>query len=265
MSNKFNEGIEPAYVDLPVPVNYLYWKRGNAQLAHLKDEDPGAYFGGWSASVHGKEEDYPALPLPIVTRTADNGQDTYERYATNILNFLPIASRMRYELLKAGEDGKEKVVSVSKQYISGVHTGYKPHKQVFGIVYSADMSETGYAILKLNKWSSFLSFSKAAQAWSKIKVGENQALVRQYGSIGVKGAKGKVSPNFETFNEGKSTPIEAVNLDTPIFVDVDEELNTLWEQAQEWSKCPRWNASGQVVDPVEGNTLPPMPDDIPFE
>lgn len=270
-NNKFNEGVDAPYAELPVAVNYLYWKRGNGLLANLKETDPGAYFGGWSASVHGKEDDYPVLPLPKVTRTSEDGQATFERYASNVINFLPVVSRMRYELRKkvAGNDGRdeERVIAVSKEYISGVTIGYQPHKQVFGIVYSADMTDTGYGILKLNKWSAFISFNKAAQAWSKAKVDDGHLLVRRYGTIGTVNKNGATVPNFEVFNDGKSTPIEAIGVSNPILVDFDGELDELWNASQDWQKCERWNASGKIQDPSE-NVLPPLPetsDEFPFE
>lgn len=270
--NKYNEGVEPVYVDPPVPVNYLYWKRGNAGLSSLRDSDPGAFFGGWTASVKGKDEDLPALPIPVVTRVSDDGKNTYERYASNVINFLPIASRMRYEKREKGIDKKtqrevEKITAVSKNYISGVHVGFQPHKQVFGILFSDDMKTYAYAILKLNKWSSFLSFSQAAQVWSKVKVADDHALVRRYGSVGVEvenNTKKSIMPNFEVFGEGRSTPIEAVRTDNPLFVPITPEMDKIWEQAQEWARCQKWNASGEVVDETEKNQLPPMPEDFPF-
>lgn len=275
MSKKFNAGVEESYADLPVPVNYLYWKRGNGQLANLKDTDPGAYFGGFSASVRGKEEDYPQLPIPVVTRTSQDGQNTFERYASNVIHFLPLTSRMRYEKREKASDHKggevEKVVAVTKQYISGVHIGFQPHKQVFGLLYSDDLSVYAPAVIKLNKWSSFLSFSKAEGAWIKVDNDDNMALVRRYGSVGMeKEVKGKgtiVVPMFETFNEGQSTPIEAIGLNDPLFIEITDEMNTLHQEAQAWAKCPRWNASGKVVDPVESQELPPMPEtseEFPF-
>lgn len=268
MNSKFNEGIEASYAELPVAVNYLYWKRGNALLANLKDTDPGAYFGGWSASVHGKEEDYPFLPLPVVTRTSEDGMATFERYASNVINFLPIASRMRYELRKKTQNGdgreEEKVTAVSKDYVSGVTIGYQPHKQVFGLLYSNDMQTFAPAVLKLNKWSSFLSFSKAAREWSKVKVEEGHVLVRRYGTLGIVNKNGNSIPAFEVFNEGKSTPIEAVGVSNPIIIPLNPGMDELWEGAQDWAKCERWNASGRIQDPAE-NALPPLPDDLPFE
>lgn len=268
--SKFNEGTEKTYEELPVPVNYIYWKRGNGQLEHLKASDPGAYFGGWSAMVDGSEEKLPELALPIVTRKSDDGKTSYQRYASNVISFLPISSRMRYELRikslnqKTGRD-EEKITSVSREYISGVTVGYQPMKQIFGLVFSDDGNVYSPAVLKLNKWSSFLSFNKAAQVWSKVKVSDDKVLIRRYGTIGATDKGGSVFPNFETFNEGKSTPIEAINTSSPLILPLTPELDKLWDDAQAWSKCERWNVAGKVE--TTESVLPPMPevsDEFPF-
>lgn len=258
MNSKFSAGIEATYAELPFPVNYLYWKRGNAQLSHLKDTDPAAFFGGWSASVKSKDGDMPALPLARVTRTSEDGSATFERYSTNVLTFLPIAYRMRYELRakSVNADGREeeRVVAVSREYVSGHHKGYQPHKQIFGLVYDSEYKTHAYAILKLNKWSSYISFGKAERAWLKVQVNEDQALLRRYGTVGTKNKSGVIVPNFEVFNEGRSTPIEAIGVDTPYILPVTDELDNIWEQAQEWANCERWNAAGQVF--VNNDEIP---------
>jgi hypothetical protein len=262
--SKFNAGNEAQYAELPYPVNYLYWKRGNAQLAHLKDTDPAAFFGGWSASVKTADGDLPALPLPRVTRTSDDGSATFERYSTNVLTFLPIAHRLRFELRQktVNVEGREeeKVIAISREYVSGHHKGYQPHKQVFGIVYDAEMKVNAYAVLKLNKWSSYISFGKAESAWMKIKVNDNQALIRRYGSIGITNKNGVLVPLFEEFNKGRSTPIEAIDTVAPFVIPVTPELDEIWEQAQEWAKCERWNAVGTVAAENEPIAAPIEPD-----
>lgn len=267
MANKFNAGSESTYAELPYPVNYLYWKRGNAQLAHLKESDPAAFFGGWSASVQGKDGELPPLPLMRVSRTSDDGSATYERYSTNVLNFLPIAHRLRYELREksVNKDGREeeKVIAVSREYVSGNTVGYQPHKQVFGLVYDADLTVNAYAVLKLNKWSSYITFGKAEGAWKKIDVSDEQALIRRYGTVGTKNKSGLIVPCFEEFNNGRSTPIEAIGLDKPYFVPVSPELDEIWEKAQDWAKCEKWNAAGKIAVesiPVAGE----LSDDNPF-
>ena len=268
MSNKFSEGIEKTYAELPVPVNYLYWKRGNAQLSHLEQSDPGAYFGGWAASVIDREDNpFPALPLPIVTRKSDDGKATFERYATNVLYFLPIASRQRYELRQkainqATGKEEERVVAVAKAYESGVTIRYQPNKQVFGLVYSPDGKQSAPAVLKLNKWSSYISFGNAAKEWAKVKTEDDEILIRRYGSLGAFDKKGNKFPNFEIFNEGKSTPIEAIGTTAPFIVKVTPELDNLWEAAQAWAKCEKWNAPSKAT-----NELTPMiePEEIPAD
>jgi len=252
MSNKFNEGVESMYAELPVPVNYLYWKRGNGQLEHLKETDPGAYFGGFSAMVESEEGKLSPLPLPIVTRKSDDGKATFQRYATNVIHFLPIASRMRYEMRvkafnpKRGRD-EEKVTAVSREYISGATKGYQPNKQIFGLVFSLDGKVYNPAVLKLTNWSSFISFNKAVQAWMKVKIADNEILVRRYGTLGAYDKQGNVFPNFETFNDGKSTPIEAIDVHSPMIIKSTPEFDQLWNDAQAWSKCEKWNAAGNVA------------------
>lgn len=252
--SKFTEGTELSYAELPVPVNYLFWKRGNGQMKHLKETDPGAYFGGWSAMVYGEEEKLPPLLLPIVTRESDDGKVSYQRYASNVINFLPIVSRMRYEKREKVFDSKkqresEKVVAVSKEYVSGIHNGYQPMKQVFGLLFSDDVQTFSPVVLKLNKWSSFLSFNKAANSWKKIKINDDKALVRRYGTVGIV-ENGNTFPRFETFNDGKSTPIEAIGITSPMIVPVTPELDQLWEDAQAWAKCEKWNVQDGVIERI---------------
>lgn len=267
--SKFNEGTESTYAELPTDANYLYWKRGNGQLEHKKQSDPGAYFGGWTAMVEGEDGAMPELPMPIVTRKSDDGKAEYKRYASNVINFMPIASRMRYEQRTKAFDQKsgreiEKVVAVTKQYISGVHKGYQPMKQIFGLVF-ADVNTYFPAVLKLNKWSSFLSFSKAAQAYKKIKVPDGMVLIRRYGTVGVGEMDGSVFPKFETFNDGKSTPIEAVKVNTPFIIPITPEFDSLWDAAQAWANCERWNAAAVTeVQEAVTTTLPPMPANVGF-
>lgn len=272
--SKFTEGTELSYAELPMPVSYLTWKRGNGQLDHLKDIDPGAYFGGWSAMVEGEEGAMPSLPIPIVSRRSDDGKAIYTRYATNVINFLPVAYRLRYELREKSFDPKrgrdvEKVVAVVKKYVKelhaavkGIRSGYQPMKQIFGLVYSSDGKDSNPAVMKINSWSAFFSFDEAVKAWARIKIDENHILVRRYGSIGAKDKSGQVFPNFLTFNDGKSTPIEAIGVASPMIIPVTPELDQLWNDAQDWAKCVKWNA----VEVYE-HALPALPEtseDLPF-
>lgn len=254
MNSKFNEGVESTYADLPVQVNYLYWKRGNGQLEHLKEKDPGAFFGGFSAMVVDSEGNkLPTLHIPIVTRKSDDGKATYQRYATNVIHLLPIASRMRYELREKQFNTKrqrdeEKVVSVAREYVSGVTKGYQPMKQVFGLVYSPDGSTSAPAVLKIDKWSSFISFNKAVGVWMKVKVEDGEILVRRYGTVGASDKDGNIFPNFESFNDGKSTPIEAIDVQYPMVVKITPEIDKLWEDSQAWAKCEKWHPSAKVQE-----------------
>jgi len=276
--SKFNEGTSSSYAELPQPANYLKWTRGDGKLAHLKETDPGAFLGGWSALVMGKEEALPTLPLPIVQRIADDGVSKYERYASNYVNFLPISNRLRYEKRVKSFDQKlgrevDKVVSVVRKYIKELHAGvkggekgYQPMKQIFGLMYSNDGQVFTPAVLKLDTWSAFFSFDKAAQVWAKTKVPADMVLIRRYGTMGITSKEGNVSPNFEVFNEGKSTPIEAVGTSKPIIIKITPEMDQLWDESQAWANCERWNAIGETQEaaPVQ---LPPMPEtseEFPF-
>jgi len=249
--NKFSDGSSSAYVELPVPAAYLSWTRGNAALKAVAEVDPGLYFGGWRAFVKSKDNQaLPALPIPKVTRTSQDGRHDYEVYATNVIHFLPIQHRTRFELRERTTDtetGREydKVVAISNKRISG----YIPYRQIFGLVVGNDenVADVFPGVLKVFKWSAFISIEKAGQQWNKIAVPEDKVLIRRYGSVGLKDGR----PKFETFGQGHSTPIDAVGLDNPVFYNITDELNDLWEQSHEWKECERWNATGEVDEPVE--------------
>jgi len=249
MEQKFSDGSAGAFTELPVSAAYLSWTRGNAQLRQIADKDPGAYLGGWRAFLVGKDEIVlPSLPLPVVERTSEDGKHLYKVYAHNFVNFLPIQHRTRFELREKAKDettGREyeKIVSVSKDR----RQGYAPYRQVFGLLYSLDLKTRAPAVLKVWKWSAFITFEKAGQAWNKITIPTGKALIRRYGSVGTK-EKDMIVPNFEVYGQGRSTPIEAIDLKHPVFVDIDDEMNTLWDSSQEWKNCPRWNAEGKVQE-----------------
>lgn len=240
----FDDGTTSGYAELPVSAAWLTWTRGDAKLAAIKDADPGLYFGGWKAFVKNPEgEPNPELPLPIVERTSEDGKHKYQVYASNYVVFLPIVFRLRHELrqrVKDPETGREydKVVAVSKNK----QPNYAPNRQIFGVVYSLDGKKTGYAVLKINKWSSFISFEKAGQAWKKIKSPEGKALVRRYGTAGDKDG----SPVFETFGQSRSTPIDAIGLSKAVFVDITPELREIGEKSLAWKNCSAWNAEGET-------------------
>jgi hypothetical protein len=139
---------------------------------------------------------------------------------------------------------------VSKERISG----YVPNRQVFGLIFDIKTDVHMPAVLKVWKWSTFISFERSGQAWNKIVVPEGKALIRRYGSLGVKEGEGFV-PNFETYNQGRSTPIEAVGLSKLRFVDITPEFEELWNKALEWKECERWNAVGAVSAEDTASTL----------
>lgn len=250
MNDKFSDGSSSAYVELPVPAAYLSWTRGNATLKAIAESDPGMYFGGWRAFVRSIKEnvELPSLPIPRVTRTSQDGRHEYEVYATNVLNFLPVQHRTRFEMREKtvdAETGREydKVVAVSSKRL----TGYIPYRQIFGLVFADNSDEFNYGVMKVYNWSGFISLEKAGQTWNKVSVPKGQALIRRYGSVGTKDGR----PKFETFGQGHSTPIEAIGLDSPRFYPVTDELNELWDAALPWKECERWNANGEVEEPVE--------------
>lgn len=252
MNAKFSAGVDSGYAELPFDVAWLKWSRGDAKLVQLAEKDPGAYFGGWRAMVKSKDgEALPALPLPIVERVSEDGKARYSVYATNSLTFLPIAARVRFELrqkVKDEETGREyeRAVHVSKSK----REGYAPNRQVFGVVYSADLKQTAYAVLVINKWSSFISFEKAERAWLK-KGRPGQLVIRRYGTVGTKDKKGNVTPNFEVFGQSRSTPIEAIGLDEPLYVPITPELDELYDSVKAWQDCPVWNAEGAPNEAAE--------------
>jgi len=258
--NKFSDGTSEGYAELPVEFAWLNWTRGNAKLAQIKDTDPGAYFGGWRAFVNGidrstKEEyENPKLPLPVVQRVSEDGKHPYQVYATNVIEFLPIQHRTRFELREQTTDPESgrsynKLVATSPQR----KPGYAPCRQIFGLVYNGE--EYAPAVMVINKWSAFISFEKAGQKWNKIKIPDTKVLVRRYGSVGNKDSKGNVTPNFEVFGQGRSTPIDAVGLDKPKFVELTKEMDELYEGSTAWKNCSMWNAEGEVEEEREQTDL----------
>ena len=257
--SKFSDGTTQGYSELPVPAAWLSWTRGNSQLLPLKDTDPGAFLGGWRAFVTGKdratgeEVANPILPLPVVERMSQDGKFAYKVYTHHYVEFLPIQHRMRYELKEKATDattGNEynKTVATSKTK----QQGWNPNKQIFGLLFFGE--EFAPAVLVLNKWSAFISFEKAGQAWNKVKTPENSVLIRRYGTVGVKDAKGKVLPKFEEFGKGHSTPIEAVGISKPRFSEITAYMDDLYEQSLSWKSCPMWNAVGEVAEDPQVDT-----------
>lgn len=237
------------YAELPVPAAFLSWVRGNAQLRSVAKDDPAAYLGGWRAFVIGQDNvELPSIPLPVVERVSQDGQHPYKVYSYNYINFLPIQHRTRFELRQKVKDEQtgreyERVVNVSKTRLDG----YAPYRQVFGMLYSTDGKLSAPAVLKIWKWSAFISSEKADRAWDKIKnIPAGKALIRRYGTVG-KTKEGVVIPHFEVYGQSQSTPIEAIGIDKPVFVDITDELNKLYDGSLEWKNCPKWNSEGSVA------------------
>ncbi len=243
----FTDGSSSGYAELPVPAAYLQWTRGNSQAQGAVKDDPALYFGGWRAFVQGHDNTpLPTLPLPIVRRVSADGKHPYQVYATNVLTFLPIQHRTRFELRERVVDPQtgreyERTVAVSKKH----GDGYAPHRQVFGLVFG--QGESAPAVLDVKRWSSFITFERAGGQWNKISVPSGKALLRRYGTLGHV-RDGVALPSFEEYKKSLSTPIEAIGLDKPIFVDITPEMIDLWERSKAWAECPRWNAEGDVED-----------------
>jgi hypothetical protein len=265
----YDEGSRSGYIEPPVPAAWMRWARGDAKLASIKTTDPAAYFGGWRAFLQHKDKssntqvNNPKLPLPVVERVSESGEHPYTVYATNVLNFLPLNYRMRYEFrekIKDEQTGREteKVVTSSPDK----KPGYQPNKQIFGLVFDAIFDNYAPAILFISTWSAFISMNKAAEAWKKVKVPEGQILIRRYGSIGVT-KDGGVTPKFEIYGQGRSTPIDAIGTDKPRFIADNPAFDKLFDDSIAWKTCSAWNAEGKVTeeDPANGGN----PDLIAFD
>lgn len=245
----FSDGSQDAYQELPVKVTGLGWRRGNSQLSGLREKDPAQYYGGWRGFVNDKDGNpNPILPLPVVTRENDTGK-SYQVFSATHIFFVPIRARTRFELRikvkdeTTGQD-RNRVVALSKNRIKG----YEPHRQAFGLVISKkDIEQRCPALLYIDKWSSFISFEKAGEKWKKIAPQPNSLVVRCYGTAG-KNVDNKRVPNFETYGQSKSTPIEALGLDKPMFYIINDELDDLFDRSLAWQTCARWNANGEVVE-----------------
>jgi hypothetical protein len=257
----YDEGSRSGYVELPVPAAWVKWARGDAKLASIKAQDPAAFYGGWRAFLQHKEKgtdaqiDNPKLPLPIVERVSEDGAHAYKVYVTNILNFLPLNWRLRYEFREKVKDeatGREteKVVASSPNK----QPGYQPNKQIFGLIFNAKTDDYAPAILFISTWSAFISMNKAAEQWKKIKPAEGQILIRRYGSVGVPGG---ATPKFEIYGQGRSTPIDAIGTEKPRFIADSPAFDKLFDDSVAWKNCSAWNAEGKVTeeDPANGGNL----------
>jgi len=256
---KLSDGTTSGYAELPILAAHLYWTRGDVRLASAAKDDPAAFFGGWSCSVTDREGNAkPGLPIPVVQRSSADGKVAFKKYATNVLYFIPLAHRFRYELRNKFKDPNtgaeyDKVVASSKEKIPG----YAPNRQVFGLVLDRELKSYSPAVIHPNKWSSFISFEKAGQTWNKIdkSTPDDDILVRRYGTVGEKNAEGTLLPRFEIFGESRSTPIEAIGTEKPIYIKVADEIKKLIADSQSWAECPRWNAEGRVEEDAPQTVL----------
>ena len=256
----YDEGSRSGYVELPVPAAWVKWSRGDAKLATLKKSDPAAFYGGWRAFLQHKERgsdsmvDNPTLPLPVVERVSEDGNHSYKVYATNVLSFLPLNWRLRYEYrvkIKDEQTGREteKVMESSPDK----KPGYQPNKQIFGLVFNSKTDDYAPAILFISTWSAFISLNKASEAWKKINhnTPAGQILIRRYGSLGVNSG---ATPKFEVYGQGRSTPIDAIGTEKPRFIADNPAFDKLFDDSVVWKNCPAWNAEGKVTeeDPSNG-------------
>lgn len=265
-----DDTIESGFAQLPVPANYLRWKRGNGDKEMLYETDPASFLGGWGASVDAWKEPHeklPYVPFPIVTRKAKAGRVKYDRYASTRVYFQFIASRKRFEkwdkdAINPQTGQKGVLLAISNERID---PSYAAHKEVFGLAWTSDLQKSYPVVLNLNNWSATISYDQADQALSKIKVPAGQHLIRVLGTDGEvvkeKNAAGAVeefvTPKFVEKGQAVSTPIEALDLANPRFVPITDEVRQLARDAQAWKNCPRWHAELDFT--YEGETeLSPM-------
>lgn len=280
----FDDGSVMPYVELPVAANRLKWVRGNPQLRAVAKDDPAQYLGGWRGKVslsatHDREEIIlPPLPLPVVMRTSADGSSEYQVYAAPWIAFLPMVNRTRWEKKTKTRDANGKEVEKLEYWQAQQIKGLAPHREVFGLILADGQQLPG--ILTLENWSAFISFQRAGEAWKKIQPLNSKLLVKRYGTMGKKQKTEKgfmTVPVMESYNNGLSTPIEAIGLDKPEYVDLTAELTQLAQAARAWATCSRWlNGMNTTADaPVamaaavaEDEMLDPdlaQPvDDIPF-
>ena len=118
------------------------------------------------------------------------------------------------------------MVAISKAKVSG----YQPNRQAFGLVFDRKTDLYRPAVLKVATWFAFISFEKASQAWKKIAPVDGKMMLRRYGTQGI-ATDGFVSPKFEIYVKGRSTPIEAVGTEKPRYIDFNPEFDELWAKS----------------------------------
>lgn len=288
--SKYDEQIETVsveYAKLPVPVNYVKWTNGKLTNFTALKTDPILYLGGWSGSIEKYVKDgdnipYPPLPFPIVERMGE--RDVYKLYASPVLRYQIISTRYRYELREkdaAGNVVKNRynfpnVLATTKHFVAG--SGYTPVKEVFALA-SDKNGKTGSPILiVLSGQGSFKSHTNAEKQFQGIAAPEGKVLLRAMGTRGVN-KDGVIKPVFAEFPNGhKYNPIDALDLDKVLFVDITPEFDELWNLSQAWAKCSAWNAekvfgnsesvteghSAFPVGEVDLTAVPDVNDDFPF-
>lgn len=291
MDELFDDGSSLPYVELPKEANRLKWVRGNPQLRAVAKDDPAQYLGGWRAKVslsatsERGEVILPPLPLPVVTRQSADGSNEFSVYATPWVAFLPMTHRTRWEKKVKARDAMGREVDKIEYWQAKQEKGLTPNRQVFGLVYGDDGSCLP-GLITLENWSAFISFQRAGEQWKKVVVPQGKLLVKKYGTMGKKqknqSGQTITVPNMEAVGQGMATPIEAIGLDKPLFVERTPELEVLARAAQAWAKCERWlngvnagamapaevaqavpAANGHYDDYLEPDLAQPV-DEIPF-
>ena len=238
---------------LPVETfNKIMWRSGDDRLPPLLETDPGQFLGEFRSMVEMPATNdreaviFPVLPWRIVKRKS--GRETYQRYSTTEMLFRPIAARLRYVLFARDaanqvikdENGRKVILAVTKNFVP--KSGYEPQKEVFGIVYDDKGEPKTYALLVLDSWNAYISYDRAAKVFEKIAAPEGQLPLYRIGTRGTKDSDGNLTTKYKNFNGKNMVEIEALDADKPMFVTIDEEFDRIWEKAQEWVKCPRWNS-----------------------
>lgn len=284
--NKYSDttlGNNAPFVNLPVETfNKITWRGGDDKLSALIAIDPGIYLGEFRSMVSttGTPEKpsivFPALPWNVVTRKA--GRETYQRYSTTEMLFRPIAARARFVKYERSGDGKKvkndtngryRIAATSSEF-PGKGSGFDPQKEIFGIVLDTKGVAVSYACLVLDNWNAYISYNNSAAKFEALKVPEGQLAIYKIGTRG-EVVGGEVIQKGKKFGEGTFVEIEPLDLHTPMLFDITKEFDDMWEAAQAWKDCPRWNATGRVtesatpmVDMAQELASTPPEDEVPY-
>ena len=276
--NKYSDttlGNSAQFINLPVDTfNKITWRGGDDKLSMLLNSDPGQYLGEWRSMVKttGTAEKpsitFPVLPWSLVTRRS--GRETYQRYSATEMLFRPICARSRfvkYERDVANQrvknvGGRYKIVATATNF-PGKGSGYDPHKEVFGIVFDETGKECTHGLISLDTWNAYISYNNAAKAFERLTVPEGKLPIFRIGTSG-EVINGETFPKVKNFNGGSFTEIEAIDLNNPMLFTITQQFDMIWEAAQGWAKCERWNASAIVEDVPALPIMPEPSDDFPF-